>query len=155
MMCFPRDNKDVLCERAMYLLRSLNSKNDALLIQITLRGVSAGQEQTDRISDGQQGTQQSQALLYSGTHGSGTLHILKDFSYLVDVPLSKNINRTSARPFSMAMMEKSLGAIGAFVDQQSSRHRSRTPYRLEEMPIDVAEYFKPPQETTTAVTESK
>lgn len=155
MLCFPRGNKDVLCERAMYLLQSLSSKNDALLIQITLRGVSAGEEQTDRISDEQQGTQQVQSLLYSGTHGSGTLHILKDFSYVEDVPLSKNINRTSARPFSMAMIEKSLGAIGAFVDQQNSRHRSRMPYRLEEVPVDIAECFKPPQETTTTVTESK
>ncbi|KAG9072992.1 hypothetical protein KI688_000773 [Linnemannia hyalina] len=155
MLCFPRNNKDVMCERTMYLLRSLSSKNDALLIQITLLSVDAGEEQTDKILDGQQGTQQVQALLYAGTHGSGTLHILKDFSYLEDVPLSKDINRTSARPFSMAMVEKSLGAIGAFVDQQNSRHRSRTPYRLEEMPIDVAECFKPPQETTTAVTESK
>ncbi|KAF9137073.1 hypothetical protein BGX30_010581 [Mortierella sp. GBA39] len=155
MLCFPRNNRDVMCERTMYLLRSLSSKNDALLIQITLLGVDAGEEQTDRILEGQQGTQQVQALLYSGANGSGTLHILKDFSYLEDAPLSKNINRTSARPFSMAMMEKSLGAIGAFVDQQYSRHRSRTPYRLEEIPIDVAECFKPPQETTTAVTESK
>ncbi|KAG0080949.1 hypothetical protein BGZ90_010715 [Linnemannia elongata] len=113
MLCFPRNNKDVLCERAMYLLRSLSSKNDALLIQITLRGVNAGEEQTDRIPDELERTQQVQALLYSGTHGSGTLHILKDFSYLEDLPLSKNINRTSARPFSMAMVEKSLGAIGA------------------------------------------
>ncbi|KAF9339427.1 hypothetical protein BGZ91_005920 [Linnemannia elongata] len=155
MLCFPRNNKDVLCERAMYLLRSLSSKNDALLIQITLRGVNAGEEQTDRIPDELERTQQVQALLYSGTHGSGTLHILKDFSYLEDLPLSKNINRTSARPFSMAMVEKSLGAIGAFVDQQHSRHRSRTPYGLEQMPVDVAEFFKPVQETATAITESK
>ena len=155
MLCFPRDNKNVLCERAMYLLRSLSSKNDALLIQITFLDMNAGEEHTDRILDGQQGTQQVQGLLYSGTHGSGTLHILKDFSYLEDAPLSKNINRTSARPFSMAMMEKSLGAIGAFVDQQNSRHRPRTPCRLEEMPIDIVECFKTPQETTTAVTESK
>ncbi|KAF8948749.1 hypothetical protein BGZ47_002722 [Haplosporangium gracile] len=155
MLCFPRDNKDTSCECALYLLRSLGSKNDALLIQITLLSANAEDEQMDRISEGHQGTQQVQALLYSGAHGSGTLHILKDFSYLENGLLSKNVNKSSTRPFSMAMMEKSLVAIGAFVDQQKSRHRSRMPYRLEEMPVDVAETFKPPQETTTIVTESK
>ncbi|KAF9155935.1 hypothetical protein BG015_007966 [Linnemannia schmuckeri] len=155
MLCFPRDSKNMSCERALYLLRSLGSKNDALLIRITLLSASAEDEQTDRISEGYQGRQQVQALLYSGAHGSGTMHILKDFSYLENAPLSKSVNKSSTRPFSMAMLEKSLGAIGAFVDQQKSRQRSRMPYRLEEMPVDIAEIFKLPQETTPVVTESK
>jgi hypothetical protein len=154
MLCFPRDNKDVLCQRALYLLRSLSSKSDALLIQITLLSNIAEDKQKDRGSDEQQETRHIQALLYSGAHGSGALHLLEDFSDLEDAPLSKNVNRTSARPFSMVMMEKSLGAIGAFVDQQKSHRPSRTPYCLEEMPVDVAESFKPPQ-STVVVAEPK
>lgn len=155
MLCFPRDNVDALCERALYLFRSLSSKNDALLIQITLLSGTAEDEPKSKNIDGQQGTHHIQALLYPGTHGSGTLHLLEGFSDMENAPLSKNVNRTSARPFSMVMMEKSLGAIGAYVDQQKSRHRSSIPYRLEEMPVDVVESFKPPQETTIVVTESK
>ncbi|KAK3845650.1 MAG: hypothetical protein J3R72DRAFT_19505 [Linnemannia gamsii] len=153
MLCFPRENKDVLCERALYLLRSLNSKNDALLLQITLLKVDAEEEHMDTISGRQHRTLQIQALLHSGANGSGTLHILEGFSYLEDAPLCKNINKTSARTFNMAMMERSLSGIGAFVDQQTSRHRSRSPYCLEEMPADIAESFEPPRETTTAVAE--
>ncbi|KAF9124745.1 hypothetical protein BGW39_007927 [Mortierella sp. 14UC] len=146
MLCLPREDKDLLCERALYLLRSLNSKNDALLLQVTLLKTDVDDEQLDTISESPHKTLHLQALLHSGATGSGTLSFMEDFPYLEEAPLSKNINRSSARTFSMSMMEKSLSAIGAFVDQQISRHRSRTPYCLEEMPANVADSFEPPQD---------
>ncbi|KAG0200693.1 hypothetical protein BGX33_010838 [Mortierella sp. NVP41] len=153
MLCFPRENKDTSCERALYLLQSLGSKNDVLLLQVTVARGDTEDEQADRISEEEHVTRQ--ALLHSGAHGSGTLHILEGFAYQEDAPPSKIINKTSARPFSMAMMEKSWGGIGAFVDQKNSRHRSRTAYGLEEMPIDIVESFSPPQEAAVVASESK
>jgi hypothetical protein len=146
MMCLPRENKGMLCERALYLLRSLNSKNDALLLQVTLLKVDADNEQLDTISEKPSKTLRLQALLYSGASGCGILSLMEDFSHQEEAPLSKNINRTSARTFNMAMMEKSLSAIGAFVDQQISRHQPKIPYCLEEMPVTVADSFKLPQD---------
>ncbi|KAG0380857.1 hypothetical protein BGX24_004067 [Mortierella sp. AD032] len=137
-------------------LTSLNShlhSNDALMLQITLLKANAEEEHMDTIPGRQHGTLQIRALLHSGANGSGTLHILEGVSHLEDAPLCKNINRTSARTFNMAMMERSLSGIGAFVDQQTSRHHSRSLYCLEEMPADIAESFEPPRETTAAVAE--
>ncbi|KAF9908547.1 hypothetical protein EC991_009692 [Linnemannia zychae] len=146
MLCYPRENKDVLCERALYLLRSLNSKKDALLLQVTLLKADTDDDQLDTTSKAPPKTSKLHAVLHSGINGCGSLSFMEDLPYLGEGPKSKNINRASARTFSMAMMEKSLSAIGAFVDQQISRHRSTMPYGLEEMPVNVIEGFEPPQD---------
>jgi len=149
MLCFPRENKDTSCERAFYLLRSLCSKNDTLLLQINLVANDTENVQVDGASKGQHATRQ--ALLHSGAHGCGTLHILDDFPFQEGAPESKCINGTSTRPFNMTMMEKALGSIGAFVDQHSSHSHSRIQFHLEEIPVDITESFTPPQELATAV----
>ncbi|KAF9927756.1 hypothetical protein FBU30_002873 [Linnemannia zychae] len=146
---------DMLCDRALYLFRSLSSKNDALLLQITLHRIDTTGEKMDITSHGHSKTRQMRAILHAGANGAGSIHMLDDFSYHENAPLSKNVNRASARSFNMTMMEKALGSIGAFVDQQSGHRRTKTSYHLEEIPVDVAESFKSPLETNTTVTESK
>ncbi|KAG0277137.1 hypothetical protein BGZ95_006454, partial [Linnemannia exigua] len=130
-------------------LASLNSH----LHSVTFLRADAEDEHMDTIPGKPHRTLQVQALLHPGANGTGTLQIVEDFSYVVDAPLSKNVNRASARAFNMAMMERSLSGIGAFVDQQTSHHRSRTPYCLEEIPADITESFEQPREATAAVAE--
>ncbi|KAI7821723.1 hypothetical protein BC939DRAFT_202301 [Gamsiella multidivaricata] len=133
MTCFPQIDKDEPCEHALYLLRSLRSKSDVLLLQITFACMPACEDQKDSDKDLGPQTYTCQALLHPTAPGSGILQILEEGSDLSNLGSVTAVSNNKSRPFTMAMMEKSWGRLGAFADLASKR-REKPLYRLDDMP---------------------
>ncbi|KAG0001766.1 hypothetical protein BGZ79_004186 [Entomortierella chlamydospora] len=89
------------------------------------------------------------ALLHPTTPGAGVLEVLEEGQDIRHTVPIINSKCTSARSFSMAMMEKSWSRLGAFVDQASVKPKPKALFRLEEMPSCISGSLKPPQVTNT------
>ncbi|KAF9983066.1 hypothetical protein BGZ75_005449, partial [Mortierella antarctica] len=149
VMCFPQDDSHEPCQHASYLLESLRSKNDVLLLDITfLEDGSQSPESSEATKDSahpetrQQYTRQ--ALLHPTTQGKGIIQILEDSLDMRDARFSTPTSRTKIRPFNSAMMEKSWGSLGAFVDEVDTEPRPECSYRLEVMPAGLLDYIRLP-----------
>ncbi|KAF9104622.1 hypothetical protein BGX27_010008 [Mortierella sp. AM989] len=156
MMCFPQNDNDEECKHASYLLKSLRSKNDVLLLELKLisectkEASDGSNDELEGLNDNSSPRQYTRfALLHPTTPATGVLEVLEEdqnLNYSTLVPLDKHVD---VRPFSMAMMEKSWSRLGAFVDQANPQPKSKTLYRLEEMPSILNSSITSPQVTDT------
>ncbi|KAF9170295.1 hypothetical protein BGX20_009161 [Mortierella sp. AD010] len=89
------------------------------------------------------------ALLHPTTPGTGVLEVLEEGQDIRHTVPIINSKCTSARAFSMAMMEKSWSRLGAFVDQANVKPKPKALFRLEEMPGYISGSLKPSQVTNT------
>ncbi|KAG0249770.1 hypothetical protein BG011_008976, partial [Mortierella polycephala] len=165
-ICFPQEDKGEPCENASYLLRSLRTKNDALLLEVTFTqdSTDSDHEPADEHGPDRQGGKNGaskvrpytrQALLHSAVHGSGIIQILEDGPDLRS-NLSSNLSKTcKAQPFNMAMMEISWSKLGAFVEQEDRKPAERSNYRLEVMPTCMLDLFKPTRAQSDSAADSK
>ncbi|CAO3570931.1 unnamed protein product [Mortierella alpina] len=148
VLCFPQDDSQRPCEDACYLLESLRSKSDVLLLNISfLEGGSQSQESAKAAKDSvlpalsQRYTRQ--ALLRPTTQGKGIIQILEASVDLREAHFAGPVPRSKTRPFSTAMMEKSWGSLGAFVDEVDTEPRSEHSYRLDVMPAGFLDCIRP------------
>ncbi|KAG0223212.1 hypothetical protein BGX31_008640 [Mortierella sp. GBA43] len=135
------------CEHALYLFKSLRTKNDALLLEVSFRREShePAVEQGDQDESPEPQMFTRQALLYSTITGSGIMVILQEDVDLMNLIFTVQAKRVKARPFSLAMMDKSLSKLGAFVDQVDNAGSTGPCYRVDDMPSSVLQFFKPPE----------
>ncbi|KAI8602941.1 hypothetical protein EDD21DRAFT_442455 [Dissophora ornata] len=167
LTCFPQNNCDEPCEHASYLLKSLRLKNDVLLLEITFQEREDRQTSDDSVDehgsreqeklkmdrDSQQHTRL--AILHSTVAGSGVVEILEESSGLRDTNPIGDVISVKARPFSMAMMEKSWSKLGAFVDKKDTQAKMGEWYRLDEMPTCIVGSFKQQQTGSECAVEAR
>ncbi|KAF8982662.1 hypothetical protein BGZ46_000845 [Entomortierella lignicola] len=158
MMCFPQNNNDEDCIHASYLLRSLRLKHDVLLLEVTFikeskegsSNESEDDQDREQLDDNSKISQYTRlALLHSATPTAGVLELLEDGQNLTFRTAAALTKEAKARPFSMAMMEKSWSRLGVFVDQIDVQPKMHPLYRLDEMPIFSSGKQKLPQVTNT------
>ncbi|KAF9203050.1 hypothetical protein BGZ49_006861 [Haplosporangium sp. Z 27] len=158
MMCFPQNNNDEDCIHASYLLRSLRLKHDVLLLEVTFikeskegsSNESEDDQDREQLGDNSKISQYTRlALLHSATPTAGVLELLEDGQNLTFKTAAAFTKEAKARPFSMAMMEKSWSRLGVFVDQIDVQPKTHPMYRLDEMPIFSSGKHKLPQVTNT------
>ncbi|KAF8929872.1 hypothetical protein BGZ58_008622 [Dissophora ornata] len=87
--------------------------------------------------------------------GSGVVEILEESSGLRDTNPIGDVISVKARPFSMAMMEKSWSKLGAFVDKKDTQAKMGEWYRLDEMPTCIVGSFKQQQTGSECAVEAR
>lgn len=164
LICFPQSNDEEDCKHASYLLKSLKSKMDVVILEITFthsrnnteevgdEGLSDSTHNEDNLAP-QQYTRL--ALLYAATSAVGTLEVLGEGQSLDLTVLETCVNNSKTRPFSMAMMEKSWSRLGVFIDKVDSTTKSKPLYHLEEMPTCISGLIKPPPQVPNTPSRSK
>ncbi|KAF9570012.1 hypothetical protein EC968_002326 [Mortierella alpina] len=147
VMCFPQDNIHGPCQHASYLLESLRSKNDVLLLDITFsrdgpQAVESPEAAKDAVQPDLPQQYTRQALLQPTTQGKGIIQIIENGLDLRDARYSTPELCSKSRPFSTAMMEKSWGNLGAFVDEVDTEPRSECSYHLHVMPAGLLDHIQ-------------
>ncbi|KAF9959805.1 hypothetical protein BGZ72_008723 [Mortierella alpina] len=159
VMCFPQDDGQEPCQHASYLLESLRSKGDVLLLDITFLGDGSQAQESpeatnDPVNPDPPKHYTRQALLHPTTQGKGIIQILEDGLDLRHIHIAIPVTHTRARPFSTAMMEKSWGGLGAFIDEVDIA-RLECFYRLDTMPAGLLDCFRLPACASDASADAK
>ncbi|KAG0003447.1 hypothetical protein BGZ65_001691 [Modicella reniformis] len=155
MTCFPRYDNEKTCERALYLLKSLEAKKDILLLKVSFQREEhdpVDQEQVDESSASRQYTHH--AVLHPTIAGSGIIEILDSSLDLQNIEPAIPGKISKARPFSLAMMDRSLSKLGAFVDQVDPINLLSS-YQLDEMPSSILRCLKPLDTVSAPIVEAK
>ncbi|KAI1317750.1 hypothetical protein EDD11_007924 [Mortierella claussenii] len=152
MACFPRLDNGGPCGRASYLFKSLCTKNDVLLLEITFQC----QDDESNVIHGAESQQYTRlALLHATTSKSGIMQVFEGESDTMDIlPADAPIDNR-VRSFSVAMMEKAWSRLGAFVDQEDRQEGTGPNYRLEKLPLYILKSLKPSQDAPTTVIETR